>query len=47
MLAVLRDALRLEGVDLVTVGPDGQLEGTLPEGITLSAADTRASAAGR
>lgn len=42
VLAALRDALRLEGVDLVTVGLDGQIEGTLPEGITLSAADTRA-----
>ena len=46
LLAVLRGALRLEGVGLLTVEPDGSLQGPMPEGVTLSDVDTAALLAG-
>ncbi len=46
ILAALRGALRLEGVGLVTLGPDGTTTGQPPAGITLDAGEVAALRAG-
>ena len=46
LLAVLRSALRLEGVGLVTLVPAGEVEGSLPDGVELRPAELLALRAG-
>jgi two-component system sensor histidine kinase BaeS len=46
LLAILRGALRLEGVGLLNVAPDGSLEGPSPEGVTLTETEVEALLAG-
>lgn len=46
ILAALRGALRLEGVDLLVLGADGGVTGRLPDGVTLDPAEVDALRAG-
>lgn len=46
ILAALRGALRLEGVGMVTLGPEGAMTGQPPDGITLDAGEDAALRAG-